>query len=141
MQRSTVGQSLNLGLIEDYYQRWLNDPGSVDGSWRNFFEGYELGRDPRASAGAEVDSDAARGQAAVTRLIDAYREFGHYVANLDPLKLEPQRVSPEHLEPAAFGLTEADLDRVFYNQLSPSGSSTLRELIEILRQTDRKSVV
>ena len=47
-----VAQSLNLSLIEDYYQRWLNDPGSVDGSWRNFFEGYELGRDPRASAGA-----------------------------------------------------------------------------------------
>ena len=68
-------------------------------------------------------------------MIDAYREFGHYVADLDPLKLEPRRVSPEHLEPAAFGLTQADLDRVFYHQLSPGGSSTLRELIAILQET------
>ena len=36
---------------------------------------------------------AAQGQAAVTRLIDAYREFGHYVADLDPLKLEPKGAS------------------------------------------------
>ena len=68
-------------------------------------------------------------------MIDAYREFGHYVANLDPLKLEPRRVSPEHLEPAAFGLTEADLDRIFYHKLSEGGFTTLRELIAILRET------
>jgi 2-oxoglutarate dehydrogenase E1 component len=140
MERSTVAHPVNLSLIEDYYQRWLKDPTSVDASWRIFFDGYELGQGPRAGSGPGVDPDAARGQAAATRLIDAYREFGHYVANLDPLKLEPRRVSPEHLEPAAFGLTAADLDRVFYHQLSPGGSSTLRELIEILQQTYCRTV-
>ena len=42
MERSTVAHQLNLSLIEDYYQHWLKDPESVDSSWRNFFEGYEL---------------------------------------------------------------------------------------------------
>jgi 2-oxoglutarate dehydrogenase E1 component len=135
MERSTVAQQLNLSLIEDYYQRWLKDPDSVEGSWHNFFEGYELGREPHVASAPCVDVDAAQGQAAVTRLIDAYREFGHYVADLDPLKLEPRRVSPEHLEPAAFGLTEADLDRVFYHKLDKGGFTTLRELIAILRET------
>ena len=37
MERSTVAHPLNLSLIEDYYQRWLKDPTSVDGSWRNLF--------------------------------------------------------------------------------------------------------
>ena len=54
-----------------------------------------LGREPSARLPVQgVDPDAARGQAAVTRLIDAYREFGHYLADLDPLKLEPQRDRP-----------------------------------------------
>jgi 2-oxoglutarate dehydrogenase E1 component len=135
MERSTVANRSNLSLIEEYYQRWLTDPSSVDGSWRNFFEGYDLGRELRSPAGRPVDVNLARDQAAVTRLIDAYREFGHNLANLDPLKLTPRRESPDQLDPAAFGLTEADLDRVFYNRLSPSGSSTLRELIAILRET------
>jgi 2-oxoglutarate dehydrogenase E1 component len=139
MERSTVANRLNLSLIEDYYERWLKDPTSVDSSWRYFFDGFTLGRDAQG-AGPSDQPEAARGQAAVTRLIDAYREFGHFVADLDPLKLELERVSPEHLEPAAFGLTPADLDRVFYHQLSPGGSSTLRELIEILKETYCRTV-
>ncbi len=84
-----------------------------------------------------MDLEAARAQAAVTRLIDAYREVGHYLADLDPLKLSPRRQSHELLELSAFGLTEADLDRVFYNRVSvrDGGSSTLRELIAALRET------
>jgi 2-oxoglutarate dehydrogenase E1 component len=135
MERPTVANRSNLSLIEDYYQRWLTDPSSVDGSWRIFFEGYDLGREPRLASDQSVDANLARDQAAVTRLIDAYREFGHYLANLDPLKLTPRRDSPEQLEPAAFGLADADLDRVFYNPLAPGRSSTLRELIAILRET------
>jgi 2-oxoglutarate dehydrogenase E1 component len=135
MERSTVANRWNLSLIEDYYQRWLADPSSVEGSWRIFFEGYDLGRDPRGSAGASVDLDAARAQAAVTALIDAYREYGHYLADLDPLKLNPRRETYELLEPAAFGLSEADLDRVFFNRLFDAGHSTLRELIAMLRAT------
>ena len=44
MTRTTVANRGNLSLIEDYYQRWLKDPDSVEPSWRNFFEGYELGQ-------------------------------------------------------------------------------------------------
>src|SRR5205823_14239387 len=92
-------------------------------------------RETGSSAGRPVDLDAARAQAAVTRLIDAYREFGHYLADLDPLKLSPRRPTHELLEPSAFGLTESDLDRVFYNRLCGGGACTLRELIAILRET------
>jgi 2-oxoglutarate dehydrogenase E1 component len=135
MERATFASPANLSLIEDYHARWKNDPSSVDASWRIFFEGYELGLEPRATAGDRLDLDAARAQAAVTRLVDAYREFGHYLADLDPLKLKPRNKTFDLLEPAAFGLTEADLKRVFYNKLSDAGYSTLDELIAILRET------
>ncbi len=135
MERETFASPANLSLIEDYYQRWKEDPSSVDASWRIFFEGFELGREPQGTTADLLDLDSARAQAAVTRLIDAYREFGHYLADLDPLKLKPRNQTFELLEPAAFGLTEADLNRVFYNKLTDAGRSTLAQLIAILRET------
>ncbi len=132
---SMIANRFNLDLIEDTYERWQADPRSVDESWRIFFEGYDLGRSPRGQSVGSVDLGAARDQAAVTRLIDAYREFGHFLADVDPLRLKPVRKTDDLLELSQFGLSESDLDRVFYNRLSASGSSTLRELIGILRAT------
>jgi len=143
MNRSTVANRWNLDLLEEYQRRWQNDPGSVDETWRMFFEGYELGqagveKSPTATAppaGPGPDPDDARAQAGVTRLIDAYREIGHYLADLDPLKLTPRRESHELLEPSVFGLTEADLDKVFYSNLADPPHVTLRKLIKVLRAT------
>jgi len=59
MNRSTVANRWNLDLIEENYQRWRNDPASVDESWRLFFEGYELGQSGDGMARADVDHDAA----------------------------------------------------------------------------------
>src|SRR6516165_7107623 len=136
MERASVANPWNLELIEDTYDRWKTDPASVERSWQIFFEGYDLGREGGPAAEPAVDLDAARAQAAVTRLIDAYREYGHYLADLDPLKLTPRRQTHDLLEPSAFGLSAGDLDRVFYNRLCAAGTAcTLRELIAILRET------
>src|SRR6185312_17159656 len=98
MNRSTVANRWNLELIEENHQRWRDDPASVDESWRIFFEGYELGQTGGGPPQADVDLNAAQAQANVTRLIDAYREIGHYLADLDPLKLSPPRDTHELLE-------------------------------------------
>jgi 2-oxoglutarate dehydrogenase E1 component len=136
MNRSTVANRWNLELIEDYHQRWRADPASVDESWRIFFEGFELGRSAGAPGGGSgVDLDLARKQAAVTRLIDAYREIGHTLADLDPLRLILRRESHESLDLAAFGLTDADLDLVFYTPLTDPPHAPLRTLIAVLRET------
>ena len=132
MERATIATPANLSLIEDYYQRWQQDPALVEPSWRIFFEGFDLGRQPAGAEGDHLDLSTARAQAAVTRLVDAYREFGHYLADLDPLKLKPRNQTFEWLDLSAFGLSEADLNRVFYNKLSDAGHSTLR-------RTDRDS--
>ena len=134
MTRTTVANRANLELIEDFYEQWRRAPEAVDPTWRNFFEGYELGQ--------SLSTDSGPGQAppqeaikAVTRLVDAYREMGHYLADLDPLKLVPRPQTHEQLELSAFGLSEADLDRVFFSKLGPDNHCTLRELLAILRQT------
>src|SRR5271165_1734741 len=134
MTRTTVANRANLELIEDFYEQWRRAPEAVDPTWRDFFEGYELGQ--------SLPTDSGPGQAppqeaikAVTRLVDAYREMGHYLADLDPLKLVARPQTHEQLELSAFGLSEADLDRVFFSKLGPDNHCTLRELLAILRQT------
>jgi Pyruvate/2-oxoglutarate dehydrogenase complex, dihydrolipoamide acyltransferase (E2) component, and related enzymes len=74
------------------------------------------------------DSDAVK-EAAVAQLIEAYRERGHLVANLDPLG--SARPPQPELDPATHGLTEADLDRRFVSQQN----RTLREIIDHFRQS------
>lgn len=137
MTRTTVANRGNLSLIEDYYQRWLRDPDSVEPSWRNFFEGYELGQSFKGQTATDDASPAPLQEAvkAVTRLVDAYREMGHHLADLDPLKLTPRPKSHEQLELSAFGLAETDLDQVFYSKLGTNNHCSLRELLGILRQT------
>ena len=60
--------------------------------------------------GAAAASDAA--QVAVLRLINAYRYLGVRQADLDPLRRFEPPPTPE-LDPAHYGLTEADLGREF----------------------------
>ena len=62
MERATFANPANLSLIEDYYERWRADPSSVDASWRIFFEGFELGREPGPAAGrfASISTRRAR---------------------------------------------------------------------------------
>src|SRR3954449_11532530 len=43
MSHGTVATTANLEAIDAAYQRWRQDPQSVDPSWRFFFEGFELG--------------------------------------------------------------------------------------------------
>jgi hypothetical protein len=58
MNRSTVANRSNLELIEDNYQRWRDDPTSVDETWQFFFQGYDLGRTGEGRARADADPDA-----------------------------------------------------------------------------------
>jgi 2-oxoglutarate decarboxylase len=81
-----------------------------------------------AAGGALSVADAIR-EAAVASLIDAYREHGHLVADLDPLG--SQRPPQPDLEPSTYGLTEKDLDSPVASQAGRS----LREILQHLRKT------
>jgi 2-oxoglutarate dehydrogenase E1 component len=130
MHPGTFATRWNLDAIEAAYQRWRQDPASVDASWRVFFEGFELG-----SARAAVPAADTRAQGGIFRLIYAYRNLGHVLARLDPLS-EPRSSYPL-LELSVFGLEEADLDRTFDTSmfLGIAPRATLRELLAALRET------
>jgi 2-oxoglutarate dehydrogenase E1 component len=129
MIRRSFATRWNLDAIEDAYQRWTDDPSSVDESWQLFFEGFELGQ-----TSSLVTTPADRCQAAIIRLVDAYRDLGHFLAHLDPLGERKTNLGLLDLD--QFGLDEADLDRTFdtgYFRGLPR--ATLRELVAALRET------
>src|SRR5579875_2084634 len=68
-------------------------------------------------------------------MIRAFRIRGHLQANLDPLGLEPKVESAE-LDPASYGFSERDYDRpIFLDYVLGLETSTVREILAILRRT------
>ena len=135
MNSVPVSEGANAGVIDEYYQRWLDDPDSVDPTWRAFFQGFTLGHNgqavTRAPAGAVVDSGK---QSGVYYLINAYRAIGHVQAHLDPLSGRPP-VSPK-LQLRHFRLEESDLDTVFdTSNFLGGGQMKLRDIVAALEQT------
>jgi 2-oxoglutarate dehydrogenase E1 component len=120
----------NTGAIEVAYERWRQDPSSVDEAWRLFFEGFDLGAS--RTTGPVVEATAK--QTGIIRLIDAYRDLGHFIARLDPLS--ETKASHPQLELREFGLDEGDLGRIFdTSHFVGLPRASLRELIAALRET------
>ena len=145
----SAGQGVNgwnSEYIEEMYARWCDSPGSVDGSWDRFFQGFELGggvekhKGTKASVHEGGDSpgipnitDHAR-QGGVEKLIYQYRDIGHLAADLDPLGTE--RPLPAGLGLSSFGFGEQDLDGLIdAGDLPLEGEQSLRDIRGFLEET------
>lgn len=116
----------NLEYIENLYQDFRKNPELIDEEWRLFFQGVEFAQNLSTQTGLsskELD---------VFRLINAYRDYGHFAANLNPLSSGPK--SFQELSPQNFNLTDVDLDSRFeIGAIVGKPGATLREIIEHLR--------
>jgi 2-oxoglutarate decarboxylase len=96
---------------------------------------FEKDLNPPFFAGGR-NMEAVEKQARVGALINAYRVRGHLVANLDPLGGGEDVPYHPDLDPHSYGFTMWDLDRPFATRgLGGTDQATLREILEILRQT------
>ncbi|MCB5363914.1 2-oxoglutarate dehydrogenase E1 component [Pusillimonas sp. CC-YST705] len=160
----------NAPYVEELYESYLENPGSIPERWRDYFDqlqhqpatdGQETTRDQahapiiesfaqRARANAfvarggsqQVDLSVASKQVSVQSLIAAYRSLGVRVADLDPLKRQERPVIPE-LDPAFYGLTEADLDQVYSatnTYFTKADTMSMRDMLKALRDTYCRSV-
>ncbi|MBX3041652.1 MAG: 2-oxoglutarate dehydrogenase subunit E1, partial [Bdellovibrionaceae bacterium] len=86
----------NLQIIEDLYQQYKINPESVSSDWKRFFEGMEFGASAGVGGLSEKELD-------VYHLITAYRNYGHFEADLDPLT--NSTAPSEQLSLARFNLT------------------------------------
>ncbi|SFM06632.1 MULTISPECIES: 2-oxoglutarate dehydrogenase E1 component [Rugamonas] len=156
----------NAPYVEDLYEAYLNNPGSVPDNWRAYFDAMQhvpavdgsnkpdvahanviASFAERAKAGpirtvvASADAEMGRKRVAATQLIAAYRYLGTHWANLDPLQRQERPTIPE-LEPSFYGFTDADMDTVFNisNTYFGPETATLRDLINFLRDTYTRSI-
>ncbi|MBP7520416.1 MAG: 2-oxoglutarate dehydrogenase E1 component, partial [Leptothrix sp. (in: Bacteria)] len=152
----------NAPYVEEMYEAYLDNPGSVPDNWRDYFDALQHvpavdGTDNRdvahapviesfaqrakanafASKASAADLAVARKQVHVQSLIAAYRNVGARWADLDPLKRTERPKIPE-LEPAFYDLTESDMDISFSaanSYFSKAENMTLREILQALRET------
>src|ERR1700736_1483888 len=129
----------NADLLDEYYERWKQDPASVDSSWSAFFEGFELGSSPNRNGKFAIvpgeEATSAEGehlQNLVDGLVYNYRILGHTQANVDPLTPSPPETSALTL--TALGLDDVPLETVVSSRFfQKSRQMTLREMIETLK--------
>jgi 2-oxoglutarate dehydrogenase E1 component len=131
----------NLHYLEDLYNSYRRDPGSVDPSWHAYFT--ELGRNgppvadrqsARTALGGTRSPIAPTLQEQLNDMIRAFRTLGHRAARIDPLGL--QDTDEAALDPACYGFTAERMDQLFPGAgLSWPGPLPLREIIERLRRT------
>src|SRR5437016_2383727 len=82
---------------------------------------------------------AATSQDRVDQVVRAYRVLGHLIAAINPLGF-PRQTPPE-LEPAFYGLTEADMDGYFSCEtIHSDGPMKLRHILQRLRNTYCRSI-
>jgi len=138
----------NASYIEALYEDWLEDASRVPAHWAELFAGL------RGDAGPETgrlevqekfrqlgrlvgtgDSQLAdRKEAAVVKLISAFRLRGHENARLNPLGI-PHYEPVADLDPAFHDLDASDLDREFDSgSLVGPPRMKLREIVELCRQ-------
>src|SRR4029077_18878107 len=136
--RNTLGARANLDLIDQNYQRWQQDPASVDPSWAAFFEGFELGNLPQRNGAAAVAAPrpVTRESPLQTRidgLVYAYRTLGHTVARINPLA--DKRPENPLLSLRELGFSEKDLDlQVSSKFFLDNKKMTLRGMIARLEE-------
>ncbi|MCX8521176.1 MAG: 2-oxoglutarate dehydrogenase E1 component, partial [Rhodoferax sp.] len=151
----------NAPYVEEMYENYLANPGSVPDSWRAYFDALshvpaadgsntkDVPHLPvinafaeRAKSGgtkvvmASTDAEMGRKRTAVQQLIAAYRNVGQRWADLDPLKRTERPQIPD-LDPLFYGFTDAEQETIFdtSNTFFGKDRMSLRELLNALRET------
>lgn len=132
---------MDIGAIEELYKQYMENPESVDESFRFFFQGFDLATRhfPARPQETKGDVGVSTKEIAVMNLITGYRRRGHLFTKTNPVRSRRQ-YSPT-LDLDNFNLSESDLDKEFEaGKEIGIGRATLREIVEHLSETYCKSI-
>ncbi|UGS23466.1 2-oxoglutarate dehydrogenase E1 component [Flavobacterium channae] len=123
MDRFSFLNAAHTAFFADLYEQYLQNPDSVEPSWRSFFQGFDFaqanyGSDEVAQQVAYVASgdsgeisEKMQKEFNVLKLIEGYRTRGHLFTKTNPVR--DRRVHAPSLALENFGLSQADLNTVF----------------------------
>lgn len=137
MDRFSFLNAAHTAYFADLYEQYLQNPDSVEPSWRAFFQGYDFGSENYGLDGEVIEGvstqipEQLQKEFQVVKLIDGYRIRGHLFTRTNPVR--ERRTYKPTLELENFGLSENDLDTVFNaGEILGLGAQTLRKIIEHL---------
>lgn len=161
--RDSYLASGNEAYLEDLYETYLTDPGSLATEWRQYFDQLaeritrsapevphaaireqflQLARQSARTTSQSMEAYPDQKQERVLELINNYRRLGHLAANIDPLGMYKGIYNPT-LELAYYGFSGQDEKKTF-NVGSFSGlnkaSGTLTEIHQALRRAYCSSI-
>ena len=125
MDRFSFLNAAHTEFFAQLYDQYLENPDSVEPSWRSFFQGFDFGMETfngqapvqyiKETIAAPVDdskiSEQLQKEFKVVKLIDGYRSRGHLFTKTNPVR-ERRSFTPT-LDIENFGLSNTDLNTVF----------------------------
>jgi 2-oxoglutarate dehydrogenase E1 component len=127
-------------FFADLYDKYLQNPDSVEPSWRAFFQGYDFGSQqhteetvlvPASMAASSQMPESMQKEFQVIRLIDGYRSRGHLFTKTNPVRA--RRTYTPNLALESFGLSDQDLETVFSaGEIIGIGASSLLNIVKHL---------
>ena len=136
-QHSIIG-NISPELMDEIYHKYLNNPDSLDGSWKQFFLGFDFAR-AHFEDNAEAVPEKVNKEFKVITLINSYRTRGHLFTKTNPVR-ERRQYQPT-LAVENFGLTQSDLETIFSaGQEIGIGPAKLKDIIAHLEETYCESV-
>ena len=140
MDKFTFVGNGDVNAIDDLYERYKNNPESVDIQWARFFEGVDFAKTDFTSENGEggIPKNFQK-ELKVLRLIEDYRNRGHLFTKTNPVS-ERRQYSPS-LDLDSYGLEDVDLDEVFQAGTEIGiGSAKLRDIIKHMQDTYCQSI-
>jgi 2-oxoglutarate dehydrogenase E1 component len=138
MDRFSYLNAADPALVEEQYRKFLEDPGSVDESWRQFFDGFEFAL-KNYTVHKKNEEAVYPSEFKVINLINGYRQRGHLFTRTNPVRTR-RKYTPT-LDIENFGLSREDLAKSFEaGHEIGIGKATLQQILDHLQQTYCQSV-
>lgn len=150
MDRFSFLNAAHTAFFADLYEQYLQNPDSVEPSWRSFFQGFDFAQ--THYNGDDVGqmivdgnfscndvADKLQKEFNVLKLIEGYRTRGHLFTKTNPVR--DRRTYTPTLALSNFDLSDADLNTVFdAAKMVNMKPSTLAEIIKHLESVYCQSI-
>ena len=148
----------NAEFIEEFYSEYLNNPETLPGDWKSFFDGLKDNEEIISKnfngpswtpvkikkIKKEIEKTSIKNTLPIEQstkdsiraimLIRAYRIRGHLIANLDPLEIQKRQEHSE-LKPETYGFKKKDYNKkIFLDGVLGLQEASLNEILNILKK-------